>query len=125
MLSLSTMKSVSWNVRGINVSNKRDKIHNFLESSKADIILLQETKLSQEAFQKSMAKWSRWSSVHSPSIGASRGLVVLWNPLTIQGHLIQQQTNWQILHVLDFHIYFTLFNVYGPISTQDKLKTWE
>ena len=53
-------------------------------------MLLQETKLSQDTFQKIMAKSSRWSSIHSPNIDASGGLVVLWNPLTIQGHLIQQ-----------------------------------
>ena len=83
------MKIISWNVRGINGSNKRSRIHQFIESAKADIVLLQETKLSQDTFQKTMAKWPRWSSVHRPNIGTSGGLVVLWNPLTIQGHLIQ------------------------------------
>ena len=91
------MKIVSWNVRGINASDKRGRIHQFLESTKADIVLLQETKLSQETFQKSLAKWPRWYSIHSPSMGASGGLSVLWNPLTIQGHLIQQQAYWRML----------------------------
>ena len=71
------MKIISWNVKSINASNKRGKIHQFLESTKVDIVLLQETKLSQDTFQKTMAKWPRWSLVHSHSIGASSGLVVL------------------------------------------------
>lgn len=119
------MKIVSWNVRGINASDKRGKIHKFLESSKANIVLLHETKLSQETFQKSLAKWPRWSSVHFPSMGASGGLAILWKPFTIQGHLIQQQANWKMLQVLDFDVSFNLFNVYGPTSTEENLKTWD
>ena len=64
------MKIVSWNVRGINASDKRGRMHKFLESSKVDIVLLQETKLSQETSQKSLAKWPS-------SIGVSGGLAIL------------------------------------------------
>lgn len=77
------MKIISWNVRGINASNKRIGIHQFIESMKVDIILLQEIKLSQDSFQKTIAKWTRWSSSHSPITRASSGLVALWHPLTI------------------------------------------
>ena len=48
-----------------------------------DIILLQETKLSQGNFDKTIAKWKKWKSFHVQGIGASGGLAVLWNPLTV------------------------------------------
>jgi exonuclease III len=82
------MKINSWNVRGINASDKRNRVKLLIDGMKADIVLLQETKLSQESYDKTLLKWSKWSSFHSPSIGASRGLAILWNPLTIQGQLI-------------------------------------
>ena len=70
-------------------------------------------------------KWPKWSLVHSPSNGASGGLVVLWNPLLIQGHIIFQHSNFQVLKMENFDASFTLINVYGPNSSQDKLKIWD
>ena len=91
------MKINSWNVRGINASDKIKKIKRLVDDMKSDIVLLQETKLSQESYEKTLFKWSKWSSFHSPSIGASGGLAVLWNPLLIQGRLIHQHQNWQMV----------------------------
>lgn len=119
------MKINSWNVRGINASDKRKRIKRLVDDMKSDIVLLQETKLSQESYEKTLFKWSKWSSFHSPSIGASGGLAVLWNPLLIQGQLIHQHQNWQMVQISNFEISFLIINVYGPNSTQDKLKIWD
>ena len=71
------MKINSWNVRGINASNKRNLIHQSLANMKDDIVMLQETKLSQVSFDNTLAKWPKWSSVHSPSNGTFVRLVIL------------------------------------------------
>ena len=44
---MSSIKFVSWNIRGIGSSAKRTKILNHLNKLQADICLLQETHLSE------------------------------------------------------------------------------
>ena len=65
-----------------------------LDSTKGDIILLQETKLSEQVFDKTLAKWTNWISVHAEGHGASGGLAILWNAKSIHGILIGQDSNW-------------------------------
>lgn len=71
------MRILSWNVKGLNASDKRGRIKKFLDSSKVDIILLQESKLSQDSFDNIISKWCLWKVVHVPSLGASGGLITL------------------------------------------------
>ena len=125
MFFLSTMKINSWNVRGINASDKRHKIKQVVDSMQAYIIFLQETKLSQDNFDKIVAKWKKWKYFHAHGIGASGGLATLWNPLTVNAQLIQKDNNWQMLHISTFDISFILINVYGPSSSKDKACLWE
>ena len=58
-------------------------------------------------------------------LGASGGLAVLWNPLTANSQLIQQESNWQMIHIIAIDISFILINVYGPASSLDKACLWE
>ena len=58
-------------------------------------------------------------------LGASGGLSVLWNPLTVKSHLLRQESNWQLIHITAFDISFIVINVYGPTSTLDKACLWE
>ena len=125
MFSFSTMKINSWNVRGINASEKKHRIKQVVDSMQVDIIMLQETKLSQDNFDKTIGKWKKWRSLHVPRIGAFGGLSILCNPLTIIAQLIHQDNNWQLLHIFAFDIYFILINVYGPSSSQDKACLWK
>ena len=111
------MKIITWNVRGFNASEKRGRIKQLLESIKGDIILLQETKLSEQFFDKTLAKWTNWLSVHVEGHGASRGLEILWNAKSIHGILIGPDSNWKLLKVEHFDLKFLIFNIYGPTST--------
>lgn len=87
------MKMISWNVRGINAPNKRGRIKSRLDSSKDDIFLLQETKLSHKMYHKIVAKWTQFGSPHMQGVGASGGLLTLWNPKKVQVHLLEQDHN--------------------------------
>ena len=114
------MKLISWNVRGINASDKRLRVKQQLDSSQADILLLQETKLSNQNYHKTVQGWPKWHSAHSESLGASGGLATLWNPKTVIGQLVSQGPNWQLLSFQHYNLSFMLFNIYGPSSTVDK-----
>ena len=69
MFSLSAMKILSWNVRGLNASDKRQRIRQLLDSLHTNIILLQETKLNEESFDKIIASWKKWKAYHMPGQG--------------------------------------------------------
>ena len=114
----------SWNVRGINASDKRHRIKQAVDSMNADIVMLQETKLSQQTFHNTIAKWHRWKSAHILGVGAFGRLTILWNPKTISGQVIHQDKNWQMMKVVVYDISFILVNVYGPTATQDKSRLW-
>ena len=99
MFSLSSMKIISWNVRGLNASDKRQRIRQIIDSLQADIILLQETKLTQDNFDKIIASWKKWKAYYKQGLGASGGLAVLWNPLTVNSQLLHQESNWKIYYI--------------------------
>ena len=48
------MKIISWNVKGLNASDKRQRIKQVIDSLQEDIILLQETKLNEKILIKSL-----------------------------------------------------------------------
>ena len=118
------MKILSWNVQGINAPEKCNRINSCLDSIQCDLVLLQETKLSTNNFQKSVGCWLTWNSSHVPSLGASGGITVLWNPKTIKAQHLHQGTNWQMVSIQHYELSFHLINVYGPTPTSDKLSLW-
>lgn len=72
---------VIWNVRGLNSIACQDSVRNMVESTKADIVCLQETKM------ESVSRWVVLSMLGSdfdnnflvlPSVGASGGILVAW-----------------------------------------------
>ena len=91
-----------------------------LDSTKGDIILLQETKLSEKFFDMTLAKWTNWPSVHAAGHGAFGDLAILRNAKIIHGILIGEGSNWQLLKVEHFDLKFLIFYIYGPTCTNDK-----
>ena len=82
------MKIISWNVKGLNASDKRQRIRQVIDSLQADIILLQETKLTQDNFDKIIGSWKKWRAYHKQGLGAFGGLAIFWNPLTVNSQLL-------------------------------------
>ena len=92
---------------------------------KTNIILLQETKLSQENYDKIINKWPQWNLVYRQGNHASSGLAILWDPKLFQSQLLDQQDNWKLLNITRFDLSFILLNIHGPIATHDKLRFWK
>ena len=114
------MKILSWNVRGLNASDKRSRIKNRLDSSFWDIVLLQETKLSLDNFSATLGKWTSWKHSFLPSNGASGGLATLWKGKSVSIFPLQSGTNWKLLSVKHFSLNFFLINLYGPTTLPTK-----
>jgi exonuclease III len=72
---------MNWNLRGINSEKKWLALYNKIEESGCDIICLQETK--RELFDLTYIKkfcpkrFNKFEFV--PSVGASGGLIIIWN----------------------------------------------
>ena len=81
-----------WNIRGLNASDKHDAVRNKIEESGCSIVCLQETKIQSFEFPliKKFApkRFDKFDFV--PSIGASSGLLILWNSVVFSGSTIDK-----------------------------------
>jgi hypothetical protein len=84
-------KSLFWNIRGINSQEKWDAISDKINESSCNVLCLKETK--REAFDAYYIKKFYLRSLikfaFSPSIGASGGLLTVWNSSLFDGTVVQ------------------------------------
>jgi exonuclease III len=79
----------NWNIRGVNAEYKSPVLRNKLEESGASIVCLQETKRSyfENSTVRKFAPRRFDHFVCVPSVGASGGLLVLWNSKLFMGSI--------------------------------------
>ena len=77
------MKLLSWNVRGMNSVSKRVVLKGMVQSFKGECLFLQETKMEIIEIQiiRSICPWSNSQFGMCPSIGASGGILLVWNAI--------------------------------------------
>ena len=73
-------KILIWNVRGLNSTARHDSVRTLVDSSQADIVCIQETKISAMPQRTLLsALGSDFADfVAAPSVGASGGILVAW-----------------------------------------------
>jgi exonuclease III len=85
-----------WNVRGLDSESRQRDVRLKIEESDCDIICLQETKC--ESFDWCLIRKfcpKRFDNfVFSPPVGASGGIIVLWNSSIFTGVLIEVKKIW-------------------------------
>jgi exonuclease III len=81
-----------WNIRGLNAVDKHDAVRNKIKESGCSIICLQETKMQfvdmQSIRKFAPRQFDKFDFV--PSIGASGGLIVIWNSAYFMGVTIEK-----------------------------------
>lgn len=73
-------KILIWNVRGLNSTARQDSVRTLVQSTRADVVCLQETKMER------ISQWLVLSTLGPdfchftvvPSVGASGGILVAW-----------------------------------------------
>lgn len=124
------IKFLVWNVRGINSLEKWDALRTKITESACQIVCLQETKreLFDSFYLKKFCPRSLDNFFYSPSMGASGGLITIWNSSLFSGTLVQAN-NFAV--TVKFHCSlnnscFHLSNIYGPSSSLEKFGfvTW-
>jgi exonuclease III len=80
-ISRRSWRILCWNVRGLNSENRQRDVRSKIDESGCDIICLQETKCESVdwRFIRKFAPKRFDCFTFSPSVGASRGMIVLWN----------------------------------------------
>ena len=69
-----------WNVRGLNSRARQDEVHTLVNSSRVDVVCLQETKMAAVSRGTLLSMLGSDFSyfIELPSIGASGGILIAW-----------------------------------------------
>jgi exonuclease III len=112
------MKIISWNVRGLGGFEKRKEVSQMVREKNPFILCLQESKLSivNDLVRKAIWNDNNVDFSYLPSIGASEGLITLWNC-----NEVEVRCSFYLEHVLGIQgqfiktgVKFTILNVYAP-----------
>jgi exonuclease III len=117
------MKTISWNIRGLNGRSKQRILRECIKTENPDILLLQETKCSgREAESIFRSSWRDGEFLFQDSVGAAGGLAILWNPQTVTlfHPFSTKDTLTAYFKVTASSKEGAITNVYGPQSIQDK-----
>ena len=119
-----------WNVRGLNSEDRQRDVRAKIEESKCSIICLQETKV-EHFDQRSIRAFCPCRSdrfAFSPSVGASGGILVIWNSAVFSGTLVEVQRFGLVISFKSVHNSetWTLVSVYGPCQgpQRDEFVQW-
>ena len=130
MVTTRSWKVLCWNVRGLNSQSRQRAVRNKVEESQCQIVCLQETKM--EFFDLNTLRTccpKRFDQfVFSPSVGASGGLLIVWDSRFFTGILLDVQPFGLAVRFTSSHNHsvWTLVNVYGPCDTmrRDAFVQW-
>jgi exonuclease III len=113
-----------WNVRGINSEGRQCEVRAKIDESECDIVCLQETKCEVFDWRLIRKFWPKRfdNFAFSPSIGASGGIIILWNSAIFSGLLVEVQRFGLIINFTSTHnnANFTLVSVYGPCHGEER-----
>jgi exonuclease III len=122
-MSARNWRILCWNIRGINAVEKWDAVRDKIEESSCSVVCLQETK--REHFDVSYIRnfaprrFDRFDFI--PSVGASGGILVVWNSSVFIGDVIDKQRFGITLNFQSSYDNNTwkLTTVYGPCDEPD------
>jgi exonuclease III len=116
---------LSLNIRGIGGPLKAASFRRLLDTSKPDLIFLQETLASDQLSRDFVHRFrSTWVTTAASSLGNSNGLLVAWNPDLLE--MSPFLTRGGILLIGRYLVTdqeAAFLNVYGPCS--NKLSFWK
>ena len=122
-------KILSWNVRGLNLVEKRMKIKSLLREWKVDVVCFQETKVQNVTRELVQSLWGcaqvDWCALGSH--GASGGILLMWDR-----RVVEKMEAWEGSYSItcsfrsvsdDFKWAFA--GVYGPNVDNDRSMLWD
>ena len=116
--SYRNLHVLCWNVRGLNSVERQRDVRAKIEESQCSIVCLQETKCEDFDIRTIRTfcprRFDRFA--FAPLVGASGGILVIWNSGVFTGTLIEYQSfgvvvSFTLVHNAET---WTLVSVYGP-----------
>ncbi|GAU39714.1 hypothetical protein TSUD_275090 [Trifolium subterraneum] len=124
-----SMKIVSWNVRGLGGLGKRQEVRKLVENHNPSLLCIQETKLQLVDPVVCSSLWGNSSFAFSyrPSIGASGGLLTLWDSSEVDVWASESHdfVLWCHGRFLKSGEEFSVANVYVPCDPGAKQQLWD
>ena len=118
------VKILSWNVRGVNDSEKRKVIRNFIRTQRVDLVCLQETKIQgmnkDSVHSIGVGKFLEWKALDAE--GTAGGILLFWDKRRLS--LVESESGSFSLSCVfrmvedDFQWMFT--RVYDPVERSSK-----
>ena len=114
---MANLRIMSYNVQGLQSSEKRMDVFDYLKDKNNDIYYLQDTHFTDENEYQIIDKWGNSNSHFSNFKSNARGVAILFNnnlDYKIQQKIIDNSGNFIILDLDIQNQHLTLINPYGP-----------
>lgn len=126
LVSMDVCSFFIWNPRGLNSLARRSVVSSLVRDHAASLVCLQECKI--QLFTPQLVSETCGSAcseyVFSPSIGASDGLLLAWNPDVIYVSSSNCTRSFIVANCTNkiSGLSWTMVNVYGPQDTTEKMQ---
>jgi exonuclease III len=121
-------ESLSWNVRGLGGSEKRKEVKELVREKYHFVLCLQETKMQSIDDFLCTSLWGPLNCDYSfsPSVGASGGLLTVWDTSEVEVWASSRGDHFLSIHgrFIKSNAEFYLFNVYAPCDQRAKQTLW-
>ena len=123
------IKILSWNVRGVNDSDKRKVIKNLIRTNKVDLVCLQETKVQEMNLDMvrslGVGRFLDWIAMNAE--GSAGGILLFWDKRRMS-RLETMAGGFSVsclFKMVDDGFRWAFTGVYGPIEKYHKENFWE
>jgi len=126
---VSAMKILSINIRGLGAVEKRREIRRLVSEKRPSVLCIQETKLGvvDELFCRSLWESSLMAFSFKPSVGASGGILTLWDS-SVSDVWLSVNIDCCLVVKGSFknnNVGFCLANVYAPCDSRGRQVLWD
>jgi exonuclease III len=122
------MKIISFNIRGLGAAEKKKEVRRLVSERKPSVLCIQESKL--EVVDDFLCR-SLWGSdpmafSFKPSVGASGGIITVWDPSVVDVWMSINIDNCLIIkgNIVKNNDVFCLANVYAPCESRGRQVLW-
>ena len=123
------IKILSWNVRGVNDSDKRKVIKNLIRTNKVDLVCLQETKVQEMNFDMvrslGVGRFLDWIAMNAE--GSAGGILMFWDKrrMSMLESMVGSFSVSCLFKMVDDGFLWAFTGVYGPVEKNHKETFWE
>ena len=119
------MKFLSWNISGLNKSQKQYTLRKCILVEEVDYICIQETKMIDKKIIKLVDKLSPGASfLHLEVEGALGGIQTMQNPNVLTGREVHKEKNFMIIELRKDKMLWNLVNIYTVNARVGRCKAW-